>query len=144
MLYSPWDPLEIRTAQHATAQEFKRRAALSALNASGGRADSRYRRRSASETFGLPRPSPEPHASLLAHAGVSTAVTQKLMRHSDPKLTERVYTLVDVETLRREVGLLDFKPLLTRLLPDRSETAPQARRSRREPKQKRRDSQRLG
>jgi integrase len=43
------------------------------------------------------------HASLVAHAGVSTAVTQKLMRHSDPKLTERVYTLVDVETLRREV-----------------------------------------
>jgi integrase len=32
------------------------------------------------------------HASLLAHAGVSTAIAQKLMRHSDPKLTERVYT----------------------------------------------------
>jgi integrase len=36
------------------------------------------------------------HVSLLAHAGVSTAVTQKLMRHSDPKLTERIYTVVDV------------------------------------------------
>jgi integrase len=65
------------------------------------------------------------HASLLAHAGVSTAVTQKLMRHSDPKLTERVYTPVDVETLRREVERLNFKPLLTRLLPERSENAPQ-------------------
>ena len=27
-----------------------------------------------------------------------------LIRHSDPKLTERVYTIVDVETLRREVS----------------------------------------
>jgi len=83
------------------------------------------------------------HASLLAHAGVSTAVTQKLMRHSDPKLTERVYTLVDVETLRREVERLDFKPLLTRLLPERSENAPQARSSRRERKKKSRNAKDL-
>lgn len=83
------------------------------------------------------------HASLLAHAAVSTAVTQKLMRHSVPKLTERVYTLVDVEALRREVERPNFKPLLTRLLPERSENAPQAKSSGRERKEKRRDSKDL-
>jgi len=36
-------------------------------------------------------------------------------RHSAPKLTERVTTLVVVETLRREVGHLDFMPLLSGL-----------------------------
>jgi integrase len=48
------------------------------------------------------------HASLLADAGVSTAVAQKLMRHSDPKLTERVYTVLQTETLRREVSRMRF------------------------------------
>jgi hypothetical protein len=70
-------------------------------------------------------------------------VTQKLMRHSDPKLTARVYTLVDVETLRREVERLNFKPLLTRLLPERSESAPQAKSSGRERKGKRRNAKGL-
>ncbi len=67
------------------------------------------------------------HASLLAHAGVSTAIAQKLMRHSDPKLTERVYTVVDVETLRREVGRMSFaRAVSPRMSPERGHTAPKA------------------
>lgn len=34
-------------------------------------------------------------ASLLAQRGVSTAVTQKLLEHSSPRLTNDVYTNVD-------------------------------------------------
>ena len=48
------------------------------------------------------------HASLLAAAGASTSVTQRLMRHSDPKLTEAVYTQVDLATLQRGVNRLHF------------------------------------
>ncbi len=67
------------------------------------------------------------HASLLAHAGVSTAIAQKLMRHSDPKLTERVYTVVDVETLRREVGRMSFaRAVSPRVSPERGQTARKA------------------
>jgi hypothetical protein len=50
------------------------------------------------------------HASLLAEAGVATAVTQKLMRHSDPRLTQEVYTQVELGTLQREVNRLRFFP----------------------------------
>ena len=67
------------------------------------------------------------HASLLAHACVSTAIAQKLMRHSDPKLTERVYTVVDVETLRREVGRMSFARVVSpRVSPERGQTARKA------------------
>ena len=44
-------------------------------------------------------------ASLLAQKGVSTAVTQRLLEHSSPQLTNDVYTNVD-PVLRQAVGLL--------------------------------------
>jgi integrase len=44
-------------------------------------------------------------ASLLAQRGVSTAVTQRLLEHSSPKLTNDVYTNVD-PVLRQAVSLL--------------------------------------
>ena len=44
-------------------------------------------------------------ASLLAQRGVSTAVTQRLLEHSSPQLTNDVYTNVDV-SLRQAVNSL--------------------------------------
>lgn len=44
-------------------------------------------------------------ASLLAQRGVSTAVTQRLLEHSNPKLTNDVYTNVD-PALRQAISLL--------------------------------------
>jgi integrase len=44
-------------------------------------------------------------ASLLAQRGVSTAVTQRLLEHSSPRLTNDVYTNVD-PVLRQAVNLL--------------------------------------
>jgi len=44
-------------------------------------------------------------ASLLAQRGVSTAVTQRLLEHSSPQLTNEVYTNVD-PVLRQAVDLL--------------------------------------
>ena len=44
-------------------------------------------------------------ASLLAQRGVSTAVTQRLLEHSSPRLTNDVYTNVD-PVLRQAVGQL--------------------------------------
>ena len=44
-------------------------------------------------------------ASVLAHRGVSTAVTQRLLEHSSPQLTNDVYTNVD-PVLRQAINLL--------------------------------------
>ena len=44
-------------------------------------------------------------ASMLAQRGVSTAVTQRLLEHSSPQLTNDVHTNVD-PVLRQAVGLL--------------------------------------
>jgi integrase len=44
-------------------------------------------------------------ASLLAQRGVSTAVTQRLLEHSSPQLTNEVYTNVD-PVLRQAIGRL--------------------------------------
>ena len=44
-------------------------------------------------------------ASLLAQRGVSTAVTQRLLEHSSPQLTNDVYTNVD-PVLRQAVNQL--------------------------------------
>ena len=44
-------------------------------------------------------------ASLLAQKGVSTAVTQRLLEHSSPQLTNDVYTNVD-PVLRQAIELL--------------------------------------
>ena len=43
--------------------------------------------------------------SLLAQRGVSTAVTQRLLEHSSPQLTNQVYTNVD-PVLRQAINLL--------------------------------------
>jgi len=50
-------------------------------------------------------------ASLLAQRGVSTAVTQKLLEHSTPHLTNQVYTNVD-PVLRQAINLLPVKEWL--------------------------------
>ena len=47
-------------------------------------------------------------ASLLAQRGVSTAVTQRLLEHSSPQLTNDVYTNVD-PVLREAVNLLPVR-----------------------------------
>ena len=44
-------------------------------------------------------------ASLLAQRGVSTAVTQRLLEHSSPQLTNDVYTNVD-PMLRQAINVL--------------------------------------
>ena len=46
--------------------------------------------------------------SLLAQNGVSTAVTQRLLDHSSPNLTNKVYTNVD-PVLRQSVELLPIR-----------------------------------
>ena len=46
--------------------------------------------------------------SLLAQNGVSTAVTQRLLEHSSPNLTNKVYTNVD-PVLRQSVELLPIR-----------------------------------
>jgi len=43
--------------------------------------------------------------SVLAQNGVSTAVTQRLLEHSSPDLTNKVYTNVD-PALRHAIGLV--------------------------------------
>jgi len=61
------------------------------------------------ETFGMPdlkfHDLRKTFASLLAQRGVSTAVTQRLLEHSTPQLTNEVYTNVD-PVLREAVNLL--------------------------------------
>ncbi|MBN2133713.1 MAG: site-specific integrase [Sedimentisphaerales bacterium] len=61
------------------------------------------------EAFGMPdlkfHDLRKTFASLLAQRGVSTAVTQRLLEHSSPQLTNEVYTNVD-PALREAVNLL--------------------------------------
>lgn len=45
-------------------------------------------------------------ATDLARAGVPLQITQKLMRHSNPKLTSGFYTLLDLQDLASEIGKL--------------------------------------
>ena len=49
-------------------------------------------------------------ATSLAQAGVPLQAAQRLMRHSDPKLTANVYTLLDLGNLAAEVGKLHIPP----------------------------------
>ncbi|MBN2455767.1 MAG: tyrosine-type recombinase/integrase [Sedimentisphaerales bacterium] len=49
--------------------------------------------------------------SLLAQNGVSTAVTQRLLEHSFPNLTNKVYTNVD-PVLRQSVNQLPIEQWL--------------------------------
>ena len=61
------------------------------------------------KTAGLPKPKfrdlRKTFASLLAQRGVSTAVTQRLLEHSTPQLTNDVYTNVD-PVLRQAISQL--------------------------------------
>jgi len=67
------------------------------------------------ETFGMPdlkfHDLRKTFASLLAQRGVSTAVTQRLLEHSSPQLTNDVYTNVD-PVLRQAVDLLPVREWL--------------------------------
>ncbi len=49
---------------------------------------------------------PRIHGSLLADAGVATSVAAKLLRHSDPRLTQSLYTQADLTMVRGEVNRL--------------------------------------
>ena len=49
--------------------------------------------------------------SLLAQNGVSTAVTQRLLEHSSPNLTNKIYTNVD-PVLRQSINLLPVRKWL--------------------------------
>ena len=51
-------------------------------------------------------------ASTLAQRGVSTAVTQKLLEHSSPTLTQKIYTNVD-PVLRQSVNQLPIEQWLS-------------------------------
>lgn len=51
-------------------------------------------------------------ASILAQRGVSTAVTQRLLEHSSPTLTQKIYTNVD-PVLRQSVNQLPIKQWLS-------------------------------
>lgn len=52
------------------------------------------------------------YATMLAKAGVSLAQAQRLMRHSDPKLTAMVYTKLRIEDGHEAVGRIDSVPPL--------------------------------
>jgi integrase len=47
------------------------------------------------------------YATLLGRAGVSLVQAQKLMRHSDPKLTANIYTRLQMDDAREAVAKID-------------------------------------
>lgn len=49
-------------------------------------------------------------ASLLMMAGANPAAVQRILRHSDPRITTEVYGHLAPEYLRREIDLLAFRP----------------------------------
>jgi integrase len=49
-------------------------------------------------------------ATLLLKAGVPFATVQRLLRHSDPRITTEVYGHLDVEDMRQAVNKLNFGP----------------------------------
>jgi len=58
-------------------------------------------------------------ATLLARAGVPLVVAQRILRHTDPRLTANVYSRVDLDDLRQGINRLG--------IPSLDETAEQAR-----------------
>jgi integrase len=50
------------------------------------------------------------YATSLARAGVPLAQAQRLMRHSDPKLTANVYTRLELSDARAAVAKIDVAP----------------------------------
>jgi integrase len=63
-------------------------------------------------------------ATLLMMAGANPAAVQRILRHSDPRITTEVYGHLAPEYLRKEIDLLSF----TRPLPDDRERGSCARR----------------
>ena len=58
-------------------------------------------------------------ASLLMMAGANPAAVQKILRHSDPRITTEIYGHLSPEYLRGEVDRLSFgQKLTTRSLPE--------------------------
>jgi integrase len=49
-------------------------------------------------------------ATLLLKDGVPLATVQKILRHSDPKITSEIYGHLEIEDMRRGVDRLDFGP----------------------------------
>ncbi len=50
------------------------------------------------------------YATMLARAGVSLVQAQKLMRHSDPKLTANIYTRLRLDDAHEAVARIDLDP----------------------------------
>ena len=67
---------------------------------------------------------------MLAASGVTLTHAQRLMRHSDPRLTQDVYTVTDVEALRRELERMSFLPRVPTVSTAPGHGAPQALRPR--------------
>jgi len=59
-------------------------------------------------------------ASLLMMAGANPAAVQRIMRHSDPKLTTEVYGHLAPEYLRAEVDRLTFGPSTAQAEPQKA------------------------
>ena len=51
-------------------------------------------------------------------AGANPAAVQRIMRHSDPRLTTEVYGHLAPEYLQAEINRLRFQPAATRPLPE--------------------------
>jgi len=55
-------------------------------------------------------------ATLLARAGVSLVVAQRMLRHTDPRLTANIYSRVDIGDLRAGINRLGIpQPLVASL-----------------------------
>ena len=53
-------------------------------------------------------------ATLLLKAKVPLAIVQRILRHTDPKVTSEVYGHLDLDDLREGLKALDFGPLAER------------------------------
>jgi integrase len=77
------------------------------------------------EAAGIPYETPEgvadlhalrvSYATILARAGVSLVQAQRLMRHSDPKLTANIYTRLRLDDAHAAVARIDLGATPARL-----------------------------
>ena len=74
------------------------------------------------------------HASLLAASNVTLTHAQRLMRHSDPRLTQDLYTVADVEALRPELERMSFRSRVASVGHSRAHGKPKVRGPQREPR----------
>jgi integrase len=49
-------------------------------------------------------------ATLLARAGVALVIAQRILRHSDPRLTANIYSRVDLTDLQAGIDRLGIRP----------------------------------